>query len=225
MTRRPMTWNTHWDMETTDASPSQAEATPLANTPPTHPAPIVEQLRTAQPRKKRVRDRSWEKAHPKKGYRKVPNEIRDAVKVIADDQGYSTNQIAQAFLEYALMCYQRGDFTLELELDPRYGLTLMPGGWNAEKKPIWAENLWGEKPPRKRRRSTAKAPLWKQAVYYRLPQTLIDAIERVCETRRNPDGSIASRKYHDGEVVARFLAHSIAAYHSGKLILQEPENA
>ncbi|MBC8508609.1 MAG: hypothetical protein H8D34_27435 [Chloroflexi bacterium] len=191
---------------------------------PERPATILDQLRTAEPKIQKVRDRSWERENPKKSYRKVPYEIRDNVNEIAETYGYNTSQIAQAFLEYALMCYRRGDFELELELGQN-GLTLMPGGWSAEKKPIWAESTWGGKSPKKKkRRSKTGTPLWKQAVYYRLSPDLIAQIEEVCEAHRNPDGSLISRTYHDGEVVARFLTFSIEAYNTGNLTLSEPED-
>ncbi len=225
-----------WDDE------DQLPTLPTASTPPfgdtqianrdTHPdgqpekpVAIVDGLRMAKP-KQRVRDRSWEKAHPKKTYRKVPHEIRDTVKAIAETWGYNTSQIAQAFLEYALMSYRRGDFTLDLELSAN-GLTLMPDSWSDGKKPIWAENLSGAKPPpkKKRNKKTEGIPLWMQRVSYVLPADLVTKIDRICETRTNPDGSIISRTYHDGEVVARFLAYSIEAYNSGKLTLQDSENA
>ncbi|RMF57286.1 MAG: hypothetical protein D6743_19170 [Calditrichaeota bacterium] len=220
MARRSMKFN-----DTLDFKQTSEEAVPDSEAQVERPAPVVERLRTAQSRKKRERERSWEKAHPSKVYRKVPNEIRDAITQIADAWGYTytTSQVAQAFLEYALMCFRRGDFSLDLELDPRYGLTLMPGGWSDEKKPIWAENLTPKKnQPKKPKKKKPKTPLHDQVVGYRLTPELVEEIERVCETRRGPDGRIIRRTYHDGEVVARFLAHAIEAYNSGRLSLKDP---
>ena len=192
---------------------------------PERPATILDQLRTAEPKIQMVRDRSWERENPKKSYRKVPHEVRDTVNEIAVTYGYNASQIAQAFLEYALMCYRREDFELELELDQR-GLTLMPGGWSEETKPIWAENTWGKKsPPKRKRRRKNGMPLYKQRVHFRLSPDLIEQIDEVCETQRTPDGDLISRTYHDGEVVARFLTFSIEAYNTGNLALKEPENA
>ena len=193
---------------------------------PERPATILDQLRTAEPKIQMVRDRSWEGKHPSKTYRKVPHEIRDTVNEIAETYGFNASQIAQAFLEYALMCYQRGDFELELELDQN-GLTLMRGGWSDEKKPIWAENTWGNKPPKKKKKRRRKngTPLYKQRVNFRLSLDLVAQIDEVCETQRGPDGDLISRTYHDGEVVTRFLTFSIEAYNTGKLALKEPENA
>jgi len=193
---------------------------------PERPATILDQLRTAEPKIQTVRDRSWESEHPNKPYRKVPHEIRDSVNEIAATYGYNASQIAQAFLEYALMCYRRGDFELELKLDKR-GLTLMPSGWSDEKKPIWAESAWGNKPPKKRKKRRRKngTPLYKQMVNYRLSPDLVEQIDDVCEAQRSEDGALISRIYHDGEVVARFLTFSIEAYNDGKLALKETEVA
>ena len=193
---------------------------------PERPATILDQLRTAEPKIQTVRDRSWESKHPSKTYRKVPHEIRDTVNEIAKTYGYNSSQIAQAFLEYALMCYHRGDFELELELD-KSGLTLMRGGWSDDKKPIWAESTWGNKPPKKRKKRRRKNgnSLYKQFVGYRLSPDLIEQIDVVCEAKRGPDGDLVSRTYHDGEIIARFLIFSIEAYNTGKLALQEPEHA
>ena len=221
MARRSI-WDDEENIQGETASPMGWE-TQTDEVQPERPASILDQLRTAEPKIQRVRDRSWECANPNKRYRKVPNQIRETLKDIAATHGHSSSQIAQAFLEYALMCYRRGDFRLDLELDQR-GLTLMPGGWSAKKKPIWAENAWGKPSlPKKKRRKKNGPPLWKQAVNYRLSPELIAEIDAVCEARRSADGSLLSRKYHDGEVVARFLTFAIEAYNSGKLALQEVE--
>ena len=191
---------------------------------PERPTTILDQLRTAEPKIQKVRNRSWEINNPGRTYRKVPNEIRDTVNEIAATYCYNASQIAQAFLEYALMCYRRGDFALELELDMN-GLTLMPGGWSGESKPIWAENAWGDKPTKKKkRRKKNVTPLYKQRVNYRLSPDLIMQIDEICETRREADGSLIGRTYHDGELVARLLTYSIEAYQRGKLVLKDDQN-
>ena len=191
---------------------------------PERPVTILDQLRTAEPKIQTVRDRSWESKHPSKTYRKVPHEIRDTITQVAETHGYNASQVAQAFLEYALICYRRGDFELELEISQN-GLTLMPGGWSAEKKPIWAESTWGSKPPKKKKRRRKNGtPLYKQRVNYRLSSDLVGQIDEVCETHRTPDGDLISRTYQDGEVIARFLTFAIEAYNAGKLALKDPEN-
>jgi hypothetical protein len=192
---------------------------------PERPASVLDQLRTAEPKIQKVRDRSWESNHPGRTYRKVPNQVRDAVNEIAATYGYNASQIAQAFLEYALVCYHRGEIKLELEIGQN-GLALMPGGWSTEKKPIWAENTWGKQPTKKkRRRRTTEMSLYKQRVNYRLSPDLIAQIDEVCEARRGQDGYLISRTYHDGEVVARFLTFALEAYNTGKLALEDPEDA
>jgi len=229
MTRRSI-----WDDEEKDQEKAannggwgtEADVDPSApGVQPERPATILDQLRTAEPKIQEVRDRSWESKHPGRTYRKVPNQMRDTVNEIAATYGYNASQIAQAFLEYALMCYRREDFELELELD-KSGLTLMRGGWSEDKKPIWAESTWSSKPPkRKRRRRKNGTPLYEQRVNYRLSLDLVEQIDEVCEAHRGSDGDLISRTYHDGEVVARFLTFSIEAYNTGKLALKEPEDA
>jgi hypothetical protein len=191
---------------------------------PERPATILDQLRTAEPKIQTVRDRSWESKHPGRTYRKVPNQMRDTVNEIAATYGYNASQIAQAFLEYALMCYRRDDFKLELELD-KNGLTLMNGGWSDEKKPIWAESTWSSKPQKKKRRRRKNGTsLYMQQVTYRLSPDLVAQIDEVCETQRGPDGDLIRRTYHDGEVIARFLTFSIEAYNTGNLALKDSEH-
>lgn len=188
---------------------------------PSAPVSILDQLRVAEPKRKTVRNRSWERNNQNKPYRKVPIQIRDTVNEIAGAYGYSASQIAQAFLEYALMCYRRDDFELELELT-QSGLTLIPGGWSAERKPIWAENAWPKQPTKKKpRRKKSGTPLYKQRAHYRLSPDLIVEIESICKIQRNADDLLISRKYHDGEVVTRFLTFSIEAYNAGNLTLQD----
>ena len=205
---------------------AQADVDPSApEDHPERPTTILDQLRTAEPKIQTVRDRSWESENPPRTYRKVPKQIRDTVNEFAATYGYNASQIAQAFLEYALVCYHRNDFKLELELD-KSGLTLMPGGWSDEQKPIWAENTWSSNPPKKKRhRRKNGTPLYKQRVHFRLSSYLIEQIDEVCETQRTSDGSLISRTYHDGEVVTRFLTFSIEAYNAGNLALKEPEHA
>ena len=204
---------------------TQADVDPSApEVHPERPTTILDQLRTAEPKIQTVRDRSWESENPPRTYRKVPKQIRDTVNEFAATYGYNASQIAQAFLEYALVCYSRNDFELELELD-KNGLTLMRGGWSDEKKPIWAESTWRSNPPKKKKRRRKNGtPLYKQRVHFRLSPDLIEQIDEVCETRRGTDGDLISRTYHDGEVVARFLTFSIEAYNTGKVSLRETEN-
>jgi hypothetical protein len=227
MARRSI-WETEYDEP--QAKPPTGWLTPSDTdtcapvVPLERPASILDQLRTADPKIKTVRNRSWEENNPGRTYRKVPNAIRDRLNQIAAAHGYNASQVAQAFLEYALMCYRRADFELELELDRR-GLTLMPGGWTDEHKPIWAESVWGKPTtPKKKRRQKSGTPLYQQRVNYRLSPDLVENIDAVCEVQRSPDGAIASRKYHDGEVVARFLTFAIEAYSTGKLALRDAED-
>lgn len=176
--------------------------------PPAKPRTVAEQLRVAAPRPEPKRNRKWENEHPSVTFRKVPAEIRGAVTEIAGATGYTVDQVAQAFLEYALFCHRRGELTLETGLGPN-GVTLFPGGWSAEKHPIWSENNLAPKPPEaagKKRRK--RDPLWNARISYRLTSEL------------NASLIEAGGGLPRGEVVARFLSHAIVAYREGRLVLR-----
>ena len=69
------------------------------------------------PGPRRSRDRGWEERQRQRGvvtYRGVPNELRDAVNEIAQEQHVSASDVARLLLEAGLAVYQRG----EIPLDP-----------------------------------------------------------------------------------------------------------
>ncbi len=189
--------------------------------PPGRPPSMLDKIRVAEPRPEPKRTRTWEKQHPSKTYRKVPTEIRTAVTRVADETDFTASQIAQVFLEYALYCYARGDFQLEVGLGKR-GTTLFPGGWGQDKKPVWAEKTWGKIPPEKKRRRKSEPSLRGQMATYRLSVELVAELERICVPYQV--GNRTEYTYHVGEVLARFLAFSIDAYTHGALFLQGVEN-
>ena len=77
-----------------------------------------------------MRNRRWEKQQRSDGYcqvsyRKVPTDLRDAIREIAQEHYLRVDDIGRLFLEYALAAYQAG----EIELNPvieRGRLTLFP---------------------------------------------------------------------------------------------------
>ncbi len=141
----------------------------------------LDQIRSAQPRRKEAkRNRNWERAHPGATYRKVPQEVRLAVLNVSEETGYTASQIAQAFLEYALAGFHRGDFALEPELGPRGTSLFQGGGWEADTRPIWAEGI-GQPPDRKSRgKKRADPKLTKSYVSYRLSPAVAEGIEGLC---------------------------------------------
>ena len=70
------------------------------------------------------RDRTWDAAHNYQvaGYR-LPIELKQAIKDLADKLGVSPAEVARAFFEHGLEAYQRGD--IDLTPAPK-GKTLYP---------------------------------------------------------------------------------------------------
>ena len=82
------------------------------------------------PPSKAKRNREWERAQ-RAGefvqitYRRIPRAVRDQITETAKAQRVTTDEVARAFLEYALRAYQAGD--LELSPSLRTGrFTLFP---------------------------------------------------------------------------------------------------
>lgn len=170
----------------------------------------------------RRRNRRWEQKFKAKTYRGVSPQAHAAVKEAAANQGCSIDQAAVAFLEYALTCYQRGDRDLCLEPEFRCGRwTLYPEWFSHSKLPknkvVWSENKWDLKPPKSRegieKSDLDPAPIkpWKDWpwVSYRLPDTVVEAIDKLRIDRTVPAG----------EVVTRLLEHASRAYCTGRLVL------
>lgn len=161
-----------------------------------------ERLEERQPR---GRKREWEKSHPHHCYRGVPAEVHDQVKQVANDLGVPVDEVARAFIEYSLMCIQQGNLILSgMPSQRRVRMTLYPFTGAG-----WAENGWTPQPPKRtRRRAESQPALWREAVYYRLPNELH---EQVKQTARDV--------YPVGEVVAVLLKHGLEKYNEGVLVL------
>lgn len=76
------------------------------------------------------RDRDWEKTQRRSGgvvtYRGVPEHLQAEIKRIADKHRVPVGEVARAFLEYALVAYEREALTFHAEFGPGK-LTLYPG--------------------------------------------------------------------------------------------------
>jgi hypothetical protein len=151
------------------------------------------------------RNREWEKHHKPKHYRGVPAEVRNRVKEVAQELGVSVDEAARAFIEYSLMCVQRGSLTLSgTPSQRRVRMTLYPFTGAG-----WAENGWTPNPPRRTRKQSGQQPaLWREAAYYRLPDELHEQVK-----------SLAKDIYPVGEVVTVLLKHGIESYDNGVLVL------
>jgi|GEM_PF-2212608 len=151
------------------------------------------------------RKREWEKYHKPKHYRGVPTEVRNQVKEVAQELGVPVDEVARAFIEYSLMCVQRGSLILSgMPSQRRVRMTLYPFTGAG-----WAENGWTPQPPP--RRSTRKkedAKTWQEIAHYRLPDELHEQVKRV-----------AGDVYPVGELVAVLLKHGLENYNAGVLVL------
>jgi hypothetical protein len=151
------------------------------------------------------RKREWEKSHPHRCYRGVPSEVRGQVKEVAEELGVPVDEVARAFIEYSLMCVQRGSLTLSgMPSQRRVRMTLYPFTGAG-----WAENGWTPHPPRRTKKHSGQQPaLWREAAYYRLPDELHEQVKR-----------LAGNVYPVGELVAVLLKHGLENYNAGVLVL------
>ena len=151
------------------------------------------------------RKREWEKHHKPKHYRGVPAEVRNQVKEVAEELGVPVDEVARAFIEYSLMCIQRGSLALSgMPSQRRVRMTLYPFTGAG-----WAENGWTPQPPRRTKKQSGQQPaLWREAAYYRLPDELHEQVKRV-----------AGDVYPVGELVAVLLKHGLENYNAGVLVL------
>lgn len=155
-------------------------------------------------KKPKKRNREWEKSNRSRCYRGVPENVRQQVKEIAEALNVPADEVARALIEYSLICLKRG--TLVLSGKPswrRVKMTLYAHGAG------WAENGWTPQPPKRSGRKKDEPPaLWREAVYYRIPDDLHEQVKQ-----------IAGMTYPVGEVVAALLKHGIESYQRGTLVL------
>ena len=205
------------------AAPSWGEDKPQAAPPPPAAVPVVEQLRVVE---KKQRDRSWEKQEDNRPmlFRRVPPGLRDAVREIADDLQVRVDDVARAFLEFGLACYQKGDLQIQPVLSEGR-LTLFPKAdnrWGKSPLPGWYEKVWEQRAPAKKARKAHQSNAgqekpWKWQVSYRgIPGDLQDAMREIHQKKSVPLG----------EVATLLLGHSLDAYRAGRLVLNpQPRQA
>ncbi len=163
-----------------------------------------QRLEEARKPKSKERKREWEKANKPKHYRGVPAEVREQVKAVAEELGVTADEVARAFLEYGLLCIQRGTLVIQPAASQRrVKMTLYPFSGAG-----WAENGWTPQPPKRSGRKKDEPPaLWREAAYYRIPDDLHEQIKR------------AAQLVPVGELVAVLLKHGIESYQNGILVL------
>lgn len=189
---------------------------PLAAPPPPPAVPVVEQLRLVE---KKTRERKWEQqpANRPMLFRRVPPPLRAAIKEIAGSLEVRVDDVARAFLEFGLQCYEKGEIQVRPVLsEGRLTLFPKPGAaWEKNALPGWYEKLWGQQPPAKKPRKAHKAnpgqeKPWKWQVSYRgIPPELQAALRGIHQTKSVPLG----------EVATLFLGHALDAYLTGRLVL------
>jgi len=194
-----------WGTET----PQPAAQAPAA-------VPVVEQLRVVE---KKQRDRGWEKEESNRPmlFRRVPPPLRQAIKEIADDLQVRVDDVARAFLEFGLQCYQKNQIQVQPVLsEGRRTLFPRPDDrWNKNVLPGWYERVWEQQPPAKKSRKTPKSgdgqeKPWKWQVSYRgIPAEVQSALREIHQKKSIPLG----------EVATLFLGHALDAYRTGRLVL------
>ncbi len=177
---------------------------------------IAEQLRMAE---KKPHDRSWEKRENNRPilFRRVPPGLRDAIKEIADSLQVRADDVARAFLEFGVQCYQQGEIQIQPALSEGR-LTLFPksgDNWGKRPLPGWYEKAWDQHPPIKaahRAQQSNKEPEkpWKWQVAYRgIPSEIQSTLREIHQKKSVPLG----------EVATLFLGHALDAYNTGRLVL------
>ncbi len=166
------------------------------------------------------RSRKWEKVHKAHAFRRVPPNVQQAVRQAAYNESLTVDAIAQALLEYALMCCERGDLSLDAVLSEQRRTLLPEHGWGGHSRARWLEKSWGLTPPRKKpikpKQPQIERPWrdWK-VVAYRLSDRVFGEVDRLRKEKMVPAG----------EVLTRLLMHALNAYESGRLAFVSGEDA
>jgi len=174
-----------------------------------NPAPstnLLDMMPMAKERPKR--NRQWEKAQMANqvSYRGIPEEVRSAIKTIAENLDVNQEDVARAFLEFGLYCFHNKEIEIQGHIKGRH-MTLFPNGWN--RQPAWTDSGWGKKPetsaPKRQNRRPAN---WHTVVTYRrIPQEVKKAIQGISALHTVPVG----------EVATLFFLHALQAYQKGRL--------
>ena len=155
---------------------------------------------------KHARDRRWEQAHQAMTFRGVLPPLHTAVKELAEHLQVNVDDVARAFLEYGLRCYELGRLKVEPVLHEK--LTLFPEG----KRPGWYEAVPENRAPRsaeKRATSKQKTKPWQFRVSYRLPLEIRLAVDKLRTQKNVPVG----------EIVSVLLDFALKAHQHGQLVL------
>jgi hypothetical protein len=169
---------------------------------------LLDMMPVAEERPKR--NRQWEKAQMANqvSYRGIPEEVRAAIKTIAEELDVNQEDIARAFLEFGLYCFRNNEIEVQAHIKGRH-MTLFPDGWN--RQPAWVDCGWGKKPEVSTKERKKREPAnWHSVVTYRrIPQEVKKAIQGISALHTVPVG----------EVATLFFLHALQAYQKGRLVL------
>lgn len=215
-----------WEQPPAGEASVQPDDSPTWGSPaaaePQAPAavPVIEQLRVAEARQ---RDRSWEKSNRSMLIRGLPVKLCQSIKGIALALQVRADDVARAFLEYSLLCYQRGEIHVTPVLYEQRR-TLFPdprSDWGKDQLPGWYEKVWDPQPPElpvsPRKSKTVEEKPWQRQVSYRgIPDEMQTAMRELHRQHNVPLGEIATL----------LLGHALDAYQSGRLVLSpQPRQA
>lgn len=159
------------------------------------------------------RSRQWEKINKAHAFRRVPKNVQKAVRQAAENEGLTVDATAQALIEYALMCYERGDLQIDAILSEQRRTVMPAQGWGGQSRAHWMEKSWGLVPPRKSPVKAAPEKVerpWRDwpVVAYRLSDEVFEKVNKIWKEKYAPAG----------EVLARLLMHALNAYESGRMV-------
>lgn len=171
------------------------------------------------------KSRRFEKRFPAYTFRKVPKLLDQRVAEIAADLSLLKDDVAQAFLEYALHLYEQEEIKIEPHFaqDARSRRTLYPAnrpggnwgqrsGWHVKKdNPTPPE----KKTPRKGKDNAKRERPWKSVVGYRIPRELKERITEIAKTERHEKTATITQ----GDVVTKLLERAEKDYMKGILVL------
>jgi hypothetical protein len=160
-----------------------------------------------QGRRPARRNREWEKAHRPHRYVNVPIELREQVTALAEHLVVSADEVARAFIEYGIECFDEEILQVDVRPNPQgRKMTLFPQeqaqGWQA------ANNAPQQIPARRKKKAERVKKVY-PAVSYRLPEAL----------HNNICGLAMDLGVPLGEVVTLLLGYGLEAYQAGRLRL------
>ena len=159
---------------------------------------------------KKKRNRNWEKANNnlRATYRGVPEALIENIKEIAANLQVNTGDVARAFLEFGINCFEEGEIQLNPKLKAQR-MTLFPKegkaiGWKDKKS--W--NVGKANQQIKIKAATGDS--WRSLVSFRgIPRELHQAVKSLAEQYSIPQG----------ELVTVFFHYALHAYELGRLSL------